>query len=227
MSYPLFTLNSKALALFFVCLALTPLSLSGCGEDEVATTQQRGIPAHMRRKRSPKNKVGSAQGSKAVPGSLDVSIPNRLKRKELLSSSGWRTNAEIRTQLEGMRDPFWPDIPELKDQEEVEVDPRSVQRRLVVTVPLPPQSLEFKGSMTGLEVNLAMLEDSGGTGYTVRVGDIIGRNPEFVRVSQITSSEIRFEPILGIPDGEPLDSPKLLKRLQDEDDSSTSLGGAR
>ena len=120
-SHPLFALDSSALAVCFLCLALTPLSLSACGEDEVATTQQRGIPAHMRRKSSPKSTPGAAQGAKATPGALDVTIPNRLKRKELLSSSGWRTSAEIRTQLEGMRDPFWPDIPELKDQEEVEV----------------------------------------------------------------------------------------------------------
>lgn len=212
-------------ALIMLCL---PLMLSACGEDEVATTQQRGIPAHMLKSRGQQQSSsggGAAQGAKAKAGGFDISIPNRLKRKELLSASGWRSNADIRAQVESMRDPFWPDIPELKDPEEIEVDPTSIQQRLVVTVPVPVQTLEFKGSLTGLEVNLAMLEDSGGTGYTVRVGDIIGRNPEFVRVHQITSSEIRFKPILGISEDEPIDSPKLLKTLKDNDDS-TSFGGA-
>jgi len=149
-------------------------------------------------------------------------IPSRLKRKELLEASGWRTNDEIRGLVAEMRDPFWPEIPELKDKEEIEIDPSSVQRRLVVAVPVAPQSLTFKGSLTGIEVSLAMLEDSSGTGYTVRVGDVIGRNPEFVRVRQITSNEIRFEPILGIPDNEPSDSPKLLKRLKDDDERAAS-----
>lgn len=202
-------------------------ALFACGDDEVQTTQQRGIPSHLRRTTASKTRSTSAQaaqGGRLKPGGVDLVIPSRLKRKELLTSSGWRTSDEIREQLAGMRDPFWPDIPELKDKEKIEVDPSSVQRKLVVAVPVPPQTLVFKGSLTGIEVNLAMLEDSAGTGYTVRVGDIIGRNPEFVRVRQITSNEIRFEPILGIPDNEPEDSPKLLKRLQDDDNERSTSG---
>jgi len=208
-------------------LAFVSFGLIGCGDDEVQTTNQRGIPAHLRKKNTPsRSKTSSqgAQGTSVKPGGLDLIIPSRMKRKELLSSAGWRSNDDIREQLDEMRDPFWPDIPELKDKEKIEVDPTSVQRKLVVAVPVPPQTLLFKGSLTGIEVNLAMLEDSGGTGYTVRVGDIIGRNPEFVRVRQITSNEIRFEPILGIPDHEPEDSPKLLKRLQEDDNESSTSG---
>jgi len=205
-------------------LCLSSLVIS-CGDDEVQTTQQRGIPAHLRRGGGAKAKssgASSAQGARIKPGGSDIMIPSRLKRKELLEASGWRTNDEIRGLVAEMRDPFWPEIPELKDKEEIEIDPSSVQRRLVVAVPVAPQSLTFKGSLTGIEVSLAMLEDSGGTGYTVRVGDVIGRNPEFVRVRQITSNEIRFEPILGIPDNEPSDSPKLLKRLKDDDERTAS-----
>lgn len=212
-----------ALILFITCL--TPI-LIAC-EDEVPTTQQRGIPAHLMKRSSSSKSKGTtqgAQGMKMKPGGIDVVIPSRLKRKELLTASGWRSNDDIRGILDLMRDPFWPDIPELKDKEKIEIDPTSVQRKLVVAVPVTPQTLVFKGSLTGIEVNLAMLEDSAGTGYTVRVGDIIGRNPEFVRVRLITSNEIRFEPILGIPDNEPEDSPKLLKRLQDDDDERSTSG---
>jgi Tfp pilus assembly protein PilP len=139
-----------------------------------------------------------------------------LKRAELFTPLGWDNHVRLAERLEGARDPFWPDIPELKDQVDVEVDPSSVQRQLVVKVHEFVQNLEFTGSITGMASGLAMLEDNAGTGYSVRVGDIIGKPPEYVRVKLITDNRILFEPVLGIPDDEPKDSPRLIKKLRSE-----------
>ena len=144
-----------------------------------------------------------------------IKIPLRLKRKELLNAKGWADFRRIRDQIKRVRDPFTPDLPEMRDQEEVEVDPSSVQRRLVVKVPENPKLLKFKGTLTGMESNLAMLEDGSGKGYNVRVGDIIGKPPVFVRVSMITSNKIMFEPVLGISADEVADNPMLSKQLRD------------
>ena len=116
---------------------------------------------------------------------------------------------------------------DLEDQDEVEVDPSSVQGKLVVAVPHAITNLEFKGTLTGMSSNLAMLEDGAGTGYTVRVGDIIGKPPEFVRVKMITNNKITFEPVLGVPEEESADSPRLRKLLRENDGSSATEMGAK
>jgi len=204
-------------------LCAAALSLLAC-EDEPQYAATRGVSGRGAGSVAAP-KPTAAQGARpgqgaqgAQGGAPPVTVPDRLKRRALISPEGWRRSSEIRAQLQALRDPFVPDILELRDQEDVEVDPASLQRSLVVAVPVPSQQLLFKGTLTGAESNLAMLEDSAGTGYTVRVGDIIGKNPEFVRVSQITSNEVRFEAVLGLPKDEPADSPKLRKQLQENDD---------
>jgi Tfp pilus assembly protein PilP len=117
----------------------------------------------------------------------------------------------------------------MRDQEEVEVDPSSVQRRLVVKVPENPKLLKFKGTLTGMASNIAMLEDGAGKGYNVRVGDIIGKSPVFVRVSMITSNRIIFEPVLGISEEEIAGNPMLSKQLRggaEKTRSGSSDGGS-
>jgi Tfp pilus assembly protein PilP len=199
----------------------------GCGEEEKQTVQ-RGIPARYRNQVQAQAKASVSAGVAASSGqdvSSRVNIPLRLKRAELIESKGWDDFRRIRERIKGARDPFWPDIPELKDQDEVEVDPSSVQRRLVVKVNENHQTLKFKGTLTGATANLAMLEDGAETGYTVRVGDIIGKSPVFVRVSMITNNKIVFEPVLGIPEDTPLDSPMLSKTLREATQGGGGLGG--
>ena len=226
------SLDSRTHPLFAVPLMMPILMVLlmmvelGCGEEE-QQNMQRGIPARYRRQVTNQTQPNNQQGQQA-PGqdvSDRVNIPLRLKRAELIESKGWDDFRRIRERVKGARDPFWPDIPELKDQEEVEVDPNSVQRRLVVKVSENHQALKFKGTLTGATANLAMLEDGAGTGYTVRVGDIIGKPPVFVRVSMITSNKIIFEPVLGVPEDTPPDSPMLSKQLREETRGRVGLGG--
>lgn len=215
-------------------MLLACLSLSGitaCGDDEENQVQRGLTPEQLKRIQSSGGQSSSdskAQGSVSQKIDLSnlVTIPNRLKRAELLKSTGWDSFKRIRERIQQARDPFWPDIPELKNQDEVEVDPSSVQRKLVVTVPESIENLKFKGTLTGMASNLAMLEDGGGTGYSVRVGDIIGKAPEYVRVKMITSNKISFEPVLGIDENEPEESPRLVKFLREESDQSEIELGA-
>ena len=204
-----------------LCALSMLLGLWGCGGDEEEATMQRGVSRRRRAAPSAKKPTAAqsaAQG--AVAQGQDISqrltVPIHLKRAELFTPTGWDDFMRIRERLREARDPFWPDIPELKDQDEVEVDPSSVQRRLVVKVREFVQNLEFKGSLTGTASSLAMLEDNAGTGYSVRVGDIIGKPPEYVRVKLITNNRIFFEPVLGIPEDEPPNSPRLVKALREE-----------
>ena len=214
------------------CLFVS-LLIGGCGEDEsVAGPSRRGLSASQMKRIQKTKSAGpskkKSQGASAAQGTVgkDVSnvvkIPNRLKRVELLKATGWDNFKRIRERMKEARDPFVPDIPELKDQDEVEVDPSSVQGKLVVKVPQPITNLEFKGTLTGMSSNLAMLEDGAGTGYTVRVGDIVGKVPEFVRVKMITNNKITFEPVLGIAENEPADSPRLKKLLREGQENSVS-----
>lgn len=230
--HPKFTLSLR----WGVCCLCT-LLIFACGEDESAAgPSQRGLSAaQMNRIKGgnagstskTKPKGGPAQGGLATDVSNLIQIPNHLKRTELLKSGGWDDFKRIRDRVKEARDPFIPDIPELKDQDEVEVDPSSVQGKLVVAVPHPVLNLEFKGTLTGMSSNLAMLEDGAGTGYTVRVGDIIGKPPEFVRVKMITNNKISFEPVLGVSEEEPADSPRLRKVLREYDGSSATELGAK
>ena len=212
---------------------LSMISFTACDDDSSSGggPVQRGLsPEQMRRLKNapptkPKKKAQGAPQDSINKGS-DISsvvvIPNRLRRAELLKSSGWDSFKRIRERIKNARDPFWPDIPELKDQDEVEVDPSSVQRKLVVKVPEAVTNLKFKGTLTGMATNLAMLEDSAGTGYSVRVGDIVGKAPEYVRVKMITNNKITFEPVLGVNEDEPKDSPRLIKVLREEEEQRTS-----
>lgn len=218
-----------------LCL-LSSMTFIGCDDDEGGGGPvQRGLsPDQMRRlKNAPPTKTTQKKAQGAPQGVINqgadisslVVIPNRLKRAELLKSSGWDNFKRIRERIKNARDPFWPDIAELKDQDEVEVDPSSVQRKLVVKVPEAVINLKFKGTLTGMATNLAMLEDSAGTGYSVRVGDIVGKAPEYVRVKMITNNKITFEPVLGINEDEPKDSPRLVKVLREnEEQRVTELG---
>ena len=214
-------------------MLLSITSLTACDDESSGGggPVQRGLsPEQMRRlKNAPPTKPQKkAQGApqESVNQGSDISslvvIPNRLKRAELLKSSGWDNFKRIRERIKNARDPFWPDIPELKDQDEVEVDPSSVQRKLVVKVPEAVINLKFKGTLTGMATNLAMLEDSAGTGYSVRVGDIVGKAPEYVRVKMITNNKITFEPVLGVNEDEPKDSPRLIKVLREEEEQRVS-----
>jgi hypothetical protein len=208
--------NIKRTTLVLSCLIFLPPTLIACGGEE-EYTQVRGV---SRRNRKFNNKGSKSKGSKGQGGvevGVGIKIPVRLKRKALFTAAGWSNTAQIRETVKNARDPFQPDIIELKDQEEIKVDPTSVQRNLVVKVPLLVQQLTFTGSLTGSEVNSAMLEDSAGMGYTVRVGDVIGTTPEFVRVQRITANEIKFEPILGISNDEAVNSPRLIKKLRELD----------
>ena len=222
------TLHQHLALITLISLVLSlPILTSGCGGEETQVNPQRGVSRSRRAVTSNKVKKNKPSQSAMGQGSIQksnedfITIPERLKRKEYLHSSGWMSYRQIKDKIKGSRDPFRPDIPELKAQEDIEVDPTSIQRNLVVTVPVLSHQLEFKGSLTGLEMNLAMLEDPTGVGYTVRVGDIVGKSPEFVRVKQITSNEIKFEPILGISPDEAPDSPRLSKKLRESDDYST------
>jgi hypothetical protein len=214
------TFNRLSISSLLLVFCVSTLAL-GC-EEEAPPPKSRGFASRFSsvpkkaNKKTPKGPA--AQGRKA--GQTPLLIPERLRRKEFLHSSGWVSSLKIRGDVKGLRDPFIPDIPELKDQDEIQVDPSSIQRNLVVKIPIKSQDLTFTGSMTGLESNIAMLEDASGAGYNIRVGDIVGRNPEFVRVSSITSNEVRFQPVLGIPQDEALDSPRLLKRLREFEDYS-------
>ena len=216
-------ISSRLLQILSITFAMAQF---GCGEEEQQTVQ-RGIPAKYRRQLQTQAKSTTSSGvaSSGQDVSSRVKIPLRLKRAELIESKGWDDFRRIRQRIKGARDPFWPDIPELKDQDEVEVDPSSVQRRLVIKVNENHQTLKFKGTLTGATANLAMLEDGAETGYTVRVGDIIGKSPVFVRVSMITSNKIFFEPVLGIPEDTPPDSPMLSKTLRDTTQGGGGLGG--
>ena len=214
---------------FAIIASLLSIILA-CEEDEgAAAPAQRGLSAAQMQGLS-KSGSGTSKKTKAQGGSTtavtpgnkrDISailtIPNRLKSAELLKSNAWPNFKRIREKIKGARDPFWPDIPELRDQDEIEVDPSSVQRKLVVAVPELVINLKFKGSLTGIATNLAMLEDNAGTGYSVRVGDIIGKAPEYVRVKMITNNKITFEPVLGIPEDESKDSARLLKVLRENE----------
>lgn len=200
----------------------------GCGEEE-EVVMQRGVPNHYRQQMNAGAKKSSKSGNGgALDQGRDITsrlvIPIHLKRAELIESKGWEDFKKIRERIPQTRDPFWPDIPELKDQEEVEIDPSSVQRRLIVAVNENHELLKFKGTLTGSTANLAMLEDGAGTGYTVRVGDVIGKPPVFVRVSLITNNKIMFEPVLGLPEDITADSPTLSKILREEDEGGL-LGG--
>ncbi|MAD61248.1 MAG: hypothetical protein CMH49_07045, partial [Myxococcales bacterium] len=157
----------KSIWLTTLCL-LSLISFTACDDSSSSGggPVQRGLsPEQMRRLKNapptkPKKKAQGAPQDSINKGS-DISslvvIPNRLKRAELLKSSGWDSFKRIRERIKNARDPFWPDIPELKDQDEVEVDPSSVQRKLVVKVPEAVTNLKFKGTLTGLATNLAML----------------------------------------------------------------------
>ena len=218
-------------------LILSLVTFTGCDDEGGGGggPVQRGLsPAQLKRLQSSpspstKKKKKAQGGTQSKSMSTDLSkvlvIPNRLKRAELMSSNGWDDFKRIRQRLKKARDPFWPDIPELKDQDEVEIDPTSVQRKLVVKVPENTLNLKFQGTLTGRAANLAMLVDGSGSGYTVRVGDIIGKPPEYVRVKMITNNKITFEPVLGVNENEPKDSPRLLKVLREgEEQRATELG---
>lgn len=231
---PSFILSSMCKHIWITSFCLFSLiSFTACDDESSGGggPVQRGLsPEQMRRLKNapptkPKKKAqGASQGSINTGSDISalVVIPNRLKRAELLKSSGWDNFKRIRGRIKSARDPFWPDIPELKDQDEVEVDPSSVQRKLVVKVPEAVTNLKFKGTLTGMATNLAMLEDSAGTGYSVRVGDIVGKAPEYVRVKMITNNKITFEPVLGINEDEPKDSPRLIKVLREEEEQRAS-----
>lgn len=227
-------LCSRGLTLVLVLSLFTHLGCDDEGGGGGGPVQRGLSPAQLKRLQSSPSpntqKKKKAQGSTQSQNmSTDLSkvlvIPNRLKRAGLMRSSGWDDFKRIRERLKNARDPFWPDIPELKDQDEVEIDPTSVQRKLVVKVPENALNLKFQGTLTGRAANLAMLVDGSGAGYTVRVGDIIGKPPEFVRVKMITNNKIIFEPVLGVNENEPKDSPRLLKVLREgEEQRATELG---
>lgn len=218
-------------SILWCCLIALSICELGCGEDESQASMQRGVSTRRRDTPSGGKSTAAANPRQAAQGAMapgqDISqlviIPMHLKRAELFTPLGWDNHMRLAERLEGARDPFWPDIPELKDQVDVEVDPSSVQRQLIVQVHEFVQNLEFTGSITGMASGLAMLEDNAGTGYSVRVGDIIGKPPEYVRVKLITDNRILFEPVLGIPDDEPKDSPRLIKKLRSE--QATGLRG--
>lgn len=228
------TIGSSRVGAFIIYLGI--MCVWGCDDNSGGGGEsvQRGLsPSQLKRLKNappPTAKKTKAQGTPQEQKlGADISsllvIPNRLKRVELMESSGWDDFKRIRERIKNARDPFWPNIPELKDQDEVEVDPSSVQQKLIVKVPETVLNLKFKGTLTGMSANLAMLENSAGTGYTVRVGDIVGKSSEFVRVKMITNNKITFEPVLGISENEPKDSPRLVKVLREgEEQRATELG---
>ena len=190
-SLPLVIVKGKGLLVSLCLMGVCSLNLVGCGEEAPQYSNQRGIPAHLRRKSksSSKKKKKVSQGQRTE----QIQIPERLKRKELFTSLGWRSTQKIRGDLEQLRDPFTPDMPEMKKQEEVKIDPESIQQKLEVAVKIDFRDLKFTGALTGIAVNQALLEDPSGRGYTVRVGDIVGQSPDYVRVAGITSNQIRYE----------------------------------
>ena len=192
LSSPFFKILKEKGVIVLLCLmGIGTFNLAGCGEEAPQYSTQRGIPSHLRRKSksSSKKKKKVSQGQRTE----QVQIPERLKRKELFTSLGWRSTQKIRGDLEQLRDPFTPDMPEMKKQEEVKVDPESIQQKLEVAVKVDFRDLKFTGALTGIAVNQALLEDPSGRGYTVRVGDIVGQSPDYVRVAGITSNQIRYE----------------------------------
>jgi Tfp pilus assembly protein PilP len=192
LSVDLFFKGKTKKSLILMCsLGLCSFILEGCGEEAPQYSNKRGIPSHLRRKSkaSGKKKKKVSQGQK----NKQIRIPERLKRKELFNALGWRSTQKIRGDLDQLRDPFTPSMPETKKQEEVKVDPESIQQKLEVAVKADFRDLKFTGALTGIAVNQALLEDSSGRGYTVRVGDIIGQSPDYVRVAGITSNQIRYE----------------------------------
>ncbi|MAD60530.1 MAG: hypothetical protein CMH49_03310 [Myxococcales bacterium] len=54
------------------------------------------------------------------------------------------------------------------------------------------------------------------------MGDIVGKAPEYVRVKMITNNKITFEPVLGVNEDEPKDSPRLIKVLREEEEQRTN-----
>ena len=192
---PLRSIRRNGCIVFGMSLIMCSFNLVGCGGEEPQYSTQRGIPTHLRRKKGSSGKSKGQKKNTVSQGQRgdSVRIPDRLKRKELFSSMGWRSTQKIRADLDQLRDPFTPNMPEMKKQEEVKIDPESVQQKLEVAVKVDFRNLAFTGALTGIAVNQALLEDSSGRGYTVRVGDIVGQSPDYVRVASITSNQIRYE----------------------------------
>ena len=192
------------------------LSLSACGDDPPARSSTRGIPAHLRRGGGTSAAAGAGAGAAAATTAASASpaaLPEKLRRQELLEASGWSSSEAVRAALEGnLRDPFLPDLPELQLKQDVRADRAEIERRLRVTLPLSPRELELQAVITGTAVHQAMLSDSSGLGHFVRVGDIIGKSPDFVRVAQITSTEVVFEPIFKLEGGSEADREELLRK---------------
>ena len=207
-------------------LGMLLLSLSACGDDPPARSSTRGIPAHLRRGGSTSAGAGTSAGTGAATTASAASaspaaLPEKLRRQELLEASGWSSSEAVRAALEGnLRDPFLPDLPELQLKQDVRADRVEIERRLRVTLPLSPRELELQAVITGTAVHQAMLSDSSGLGHFVRVGDIIGKSPDFVRVAQITSTEVVFEPIFKIEGGSEADREELLRKRLSSGDST-------
>ena len=202
----------RLLGVLALSLSFTPVS--GCGDDEPQRSMTRGVPAHLRRGGGNTNSPsGGGTPAQQAQQAAPATLPEKLRRQGLLEASGWIGPEQIRNALSSpLRDPFLPDLPELQMRQDVRADRVAIEQRLQVTLPLSPRELDLEAVITGTAVHQAMLSDSSGRGHFVRVGDIIGKSPDFVRVSQITATEILFEPIFRLEGGSEADRQAMLRK---------------
>lgn len=204
-------INLKVISL---CLTL----LFACEDDEprAATRGFANAPAVA-------NQGTASEGANIPEGvitEIKIPVPERFKVKELFTTQGWTSLDKIRqsyqyssTEQVRVRDPFFPDIPELKGETIQVSDVSSIEKNLKVAVEATPQELKLIMTFTKTIPIQASVVDASGTDHMVKVGDIIGKSPEYVRVSHISNDHIKFEPLLGISAEDPNLKQKTFKSL--------------
>jgi Tfp pilus assembly protein PilP len=155
-----------------------------------------------------------------VIAEIKIPVPERFKVNELFTPQGWTSIEKIRqsyqyssTEQARIRDPFFPDIPELKGETIQVSDVSSIEKNLKVAVEATPQELKLIMTFTKTIPIQASVVDASGTDHLVKVGDIIGKSPEYVRVSHISNDHIKFEPLLGVSAEDPNLKQKTFKSL--------------
>jgi Tfp pilus assembly protein PilO len=149
-----------------------------------------------------------------------ISLPERLKSPEWLNPKNWYSPEEIRTayqyelQIQSpLRDPFTPNMPELNNADNKVNDPKSIENSLNIKINVPAQDLKLIMTITLAGSPEATFKDPAGLDYMVKVGDIIGRSPEYVKVFQILDDKVILEPFLGISQDDSNLKQKTIKEL--------------
>lgn len=193
--------------------SLSGLSLTGCGDDEVAAVTQRGLPGGGPAPAPAARRVVAA----AAAGEVDESrLPAKLRG---LKAEDWEIEGDLPVLLREGRDPFLPYVSDLiaikTDVHQEEDDPKLDIR---VKVSDDVRTLQLIAVLSGSGTPQAMLKDSSGLGHVLIPGDVVGAEMPY-RVARITRNEVLFQP-LQVSEGEnqPAEISKVLLTQQELED---------